>query len=280
MIKLVLSDLDSTLLWQGSQHIATPFALEAIHRLQDAGVHFAPATGRIYRDLDFMFAGDARSYSTAVTSNGQLVYLDGELVDSTPIARGELLGVQAALADVPDAYLVVEYGGQKMAVGAELDFVLAHPDNFWHVEQVLDEVPQEPCFKANVRVTSPDFSRAVEVRDALAGRLGALELTCPMPGVGHLDITPKGFGKEHGGDFLMERLGLCPEEVCCFGDAENDLGLLGHYPNSVAVANAVPAVKRAARWHVGPADEDSVAHALLDIAEATPAGRMPSFMRP
>ena len=66
MIKLVLSDLDSTLLWQGDQHIATPFALEAIHAL---------------RDLDVMFAGDSRAYSTAVTSNGQLVYLDGELVD-------------------------------------------------------------------------------------------------------------------------------------------------------------------------------------------------------
>ena len=218
MIKLVLSDLDSTLLWQGDQHIATPFALEAIHALQDAGVHFAPATGRIYRDLDVMFAGDSRAYSTAVTSNGQLVYLDGELVDSTPMAREGLEGVRHALADVPDAYLVVEYGGQKMAVDAPLDFVLAHPDNFWHVEQVLPEVPNEPCFKANVRVTSKDFSRALEVRDALAARFASMEFTCPMPGVGHLDLTPKGFGKEHGGDFLMERLGLSPDEDCCFGD--------------------------------------------------------------
>lgn len=280
MIKLVLSDLDSTLLWQGDQHIATPFALEAIHALQDAGVHFAPATGRIYRDLDVMFAGDSRAYSTAVTSNGQLVYLDGELVDSTPMAREGLEGVRHALADVPDAYLVVEYGGQKMAVDAPLDFVLAHPDNFWHVGQVLPEVPNEPCFKANVRVTSKDFSRALEVRDALAARFASMEFTCPMPGVGHLDLTPKGFGKEHGGDFLMERLGLSPDEVCCFGDAENDLGLLSHYPNSVAVANAVPAVKEAARWHVGPASEDSVAHALLDIAQAAREGHMPSFMRP
>ncbi|MBD9245815.1 MAG: HAD family phosphatase, partial [Coriobacteriaceae bacterium] len=118
MIKLVLSDLDSTLLWQGDRHIATPFALEAIHALQDAGVHFAPATGRIYRDLDVMFAGDSRAYSTAVTSNGQLVYLDGELADSTPMAREGLEGVRHALVDVPDAYLVVEYGGQKMAVDA------------------------------------------------------------------------------------------------------------------------------------------------------------------
>ena len=78
----------------------------------------------------------------------------------------------------------------------------------------------------------------------------------------------------------MERLGLSPDEVCCFGDAENDLGLLSHYSNSVAVANAVPVVKEVARWHVGPASEDSVAHALLDIAQAAREGRMPSFMRP
>ena len=180
------------------------------------------------------------------------------------MAREGLEGVRHALADVPDAYLVVEYGGQKMAVDAPLDFVLAHPDNFWHVEQVLPEVPNEPCFKANVRVTSKDFSRALEVRDALAARFASMEFTCPMPGVGHLDLTPKGFGKEHGG----------------FGDAENDLGLLSHYPNSVAVANAVPAVKEAARWHVGSASEDSVAHALLDIAQAAREGCMPSFMRP
>lgn len=278
MIKLVLSDLDSTLLWAGEDHIATPFALEAIHTLQDAGVHFAPATGRIYRDLDFMFAGDERACATAVTSNGQLVYLDGELVDSTPIEHGQLCALRDALDGVPDAYLVVEYGGQKVGVDVSLDFVLAHPDNFWHVQEVLPDVPNKPCFKANVRVTAPDFSRALEVRDALAQKFPALDFTCPMPGVGHLDLTPKGFGKEHGGDYLMDRLGLSPEEVCCFGDAENDLSLLSHYPNSVAVANAVPAVKEVARWHIGPANEDSVARALLDIAESTAAGRMPSFM--
>lgn len=280
MIKLVLSDLDSTLLWEGDQHIATPFALGAIHALQDAGVHFAPATGRIYRDLDLMFAGDARAYSTAVTSNGQLVYLDGELVDSTPIAHGDLEALRVFLDAVPDAYLVVEYGGSKVGVDVGLDYILAHPDNFWHVERTLSTVPEEPCYKANVRVVAPDFSRALEVRDALTRAFPSLDFTCPMPGVGHIDLTPRGFGKEHGGDLLMRHLGLAPEEVCCFGDADNDLSLISHYPNSVAVGNAVPAIQQTARWHIGPACEDSVARALLDIAEATPAGRMPSFMRP
>ena len=276
MIKLVLSDLDSTLIWR-EDHVITARALEAVHALMDAGVHFAPCTGRIYRDLPRMFAGDELACSTAVTSNGQLVYLDGELVEKVPIARDGLLAVAAELADVSDAYLVVEYGGEKVAVGAELDYVLAHPDNFWSVRRALETVPEEPCYKANVRVVG-SFERCQEVAGSLARALGELDFVCPMPGTPHIDITPHGFGKDHGGDFLMERLGLSPEEVCCFGDAENDLAVLRHYPHSVAVANAVPAVRECARWHVGPADEDSVAAALLDIAAATTAGRMPSFM--
>ncbi|HJB48612.1 MAG TPA: Cof-type HAD-IIB family hydrolase [Candidatus Olsenella excrementigallinarum] len=276
MIRLVLSDLDATLIWR-DDHVISRFALDAVHALQDAGVHFAPCTGRIYRDLPQMFAGDESACSTAVTSNGQLVYLDGELVEKVELDHGALVEAASALAGVEDAYLVVEYGGEKVAVGADLSYVLAHPDNFWRVETAVPAVPDDPCYKANVRVVG-SFDRCREVASLLADRLPGLDFVCPMPGTPHIDITPHGFGKDHGGDFLMERLGLTPDEVCCFGDAENDLAVLRHYSHSVAVANAVPAVRACARHHIGPADEESVAHALLDIAEATAAGRMPSFM--
>ncbi len=276
MIKLVLSDLDATLIWR-DDHVVTSFALDAIHTLQAAGVHFVPCTGRIFRDLPRMFAGDEAACATAVTSNGQLVYLDGELVERVPISHDGLLAVMGRLRDVSDAYLVVEYEGEKVAVDADLGFVLAHPDNFWSVEQALASVPERPCYKANVRVVG-SFERCQEVAAELGRALPELDFVCPMPGTPHIDITPHGFGKDHGGDFLMERLGLTPDEVCCFGDAENDLAVLRHYANSVAVANAVPVVCETARYHIGPADQESVAHALLDIAEATRAGRMPAFM--
>lgn len=276
MIKLVLSDLDSTLIWR-EDHVISPFALDAVRALQDAGVHFAPCTGRIYRDLPAMFAGDATACATAVTSNGQLTYLDGELVDSVEIDHAELCAVRAELDAVADAYLVVEYGGEKVAVAADLDFVLAHPDNFWSVRRAVPEVPDEACYKANVRVVG-SYDRAREVAAALARACAELDFVCPMPGTPHIDLTPRGFGKDHGGDVLVERLGITPNEVCCFGDAENDLAVLRHYERSVAVANAVPAVRACARHHIGPAREDSVARALLDIAEATRAGRLPAFL--
>ena len=54
--------------------------------------------------------------------------------------------------------------------------------------------------------------------------------------------------------------------------------MLYSVPNSVAVANAVPAVKRDARWHIGASADDAVADAFYEIAAAAREGRMPSFM--
>ncbi len=77
----------------------------------------------------------------------------------------------------------------------------------------------------------------------------------------------------------MEHMGIGLEEICVFGDSENDLAVIEGVPNSTAVANATPQVAAAARWHIGPADQDAVAQALEDIAEAAKGNDCPSFMR-
>ena len=277
MIRLVLSDLDSTLVW-GERHVITRHALDAIHTLRQAGVYFAPATGRIYADLPWMFDGDDQACSTAVTSNGQLIYLDGELAHSVPLDVSALSRVVEGVADEPDSFLVLEYGREKYAVDAPKETILSHPELFWHVERFVDSVPERPCFKANVRVLG-SMARGEKVRAALAKACPELSFVFPMPGLPHIDITPAGWGKAQGGDWLMGRLGFSPDEVCCFGDADNDVTLLEHYRNSVAVANATKLAARAAHWHVGRATDDAVADALLDIADVARDGGMPSFMR-
>lgn len=50
-------------------------------------------------------------------------------------------------------------------------------------------------------------------------------------------------------------------------------------PNSVAVANAIPEVAEAARWHVGASAEEGVADALFEIAVAAVTGGTPDFMK-
>jgi len=78
---------------------------------------------------------------------------------------------------------------------------------------------------------------------------------------------------------MAAALGIGLVEVAVFGDADNDLSMLQAVPNSVAVANASEAAAAAARWHIGDAQEQSVAHAMAEIAESTAHGEMPAFMR-
>jgi hypothetical protein len=148
---------------------------------------------------------------------------------------------------------------------------------FWNKAHLVDGVSDHKYYKANVRVGhGPGVASRAEVRTAIARVCP--EFTLVYPGPNYIDLLPSGWGKDSAVCMLAGRLGMEFEEVAAFGDEENDLNMLYSVPNSVAVANAVPAVKRDARWHIGASADDAVADAFLDIAAATRAGRMPSFM--
>lgn len=279
MIKLILSDLDNTLIW-GDPRVATQRTREAIHAALDAGVHFAPATGRVPGSLPKLFAGDAACYATLLANNGQTIFVDGERVFDYPLDRDALTRAAEVLADAPDAWLVLDFfdEGEQCLVGGPLEIAEKNRPYFWNVTRSVDEVPDRQVLKANVRVIG-DFDRGRVVRKALVEACPELDFVFPMQERPHIDIVPHGWGKGSGGLWLARRLCLSEGEVCCFGDAENDLEMFSHVTNSVAVANAQPPVARSARWHVGRADEGAVGDAILDIARATTAGEMPQFMR-
>lgn len=128
-----------------------------------------------------------------------------------------------------------------------------------------EELPLYPAAKAGVICLGS--------QDEL-GRLQAeLEAACPklaFPNtvVNWMDVTIKGWSKVEGVKELVRTLRLSPEEVCVFGDADNDLTMFDYIPNSCAMANANDNAKAAARWHVGASADDGVAIALEQIAEA------------
>ena len=72
MIKLVLSDMDNTLVPFG-QPCVSARTIEAIHAVLDAGVLFGPDTGRDYVELMRFFQGDERGFMTGIFSNGKRV---------------------------------------------------------------------------------------------------------------------------------------------------------------------------------------------------------------
>lgn len=58
---------------------------------------------------------------------------------------------------------------------------------------------------------------------------------------------------------LSERLGYAPHQICCFGDYYNDMEMFSAANYSVAMGNAPPDVRDAARYVTRPNTEDGVA---------------------
>ena len=284
MIKLVLSDLDNTLI---PHRPGEPFGdasisdegLDAIRALIDAGGHFGPVTGRSPSSMRSTFRDKEWAYATGAYANGQMVCVDGEVIhcEWTPL---EPLRRVADIVDDQSTGLLVffdmEGDGPCWGVSRKYTGTIAETDKFLRVSKVLPEI-EEPTMKVIIRMH--DSRHTAPLRDLLRAEVPELDFMLPSPDALVIDITPKGYGKGSAVRIMAEALGLGLDEVATFGDADNDLSMLEAVPNSVAVANASAASTAAARWHIADALEESVAEAMAQIAAATARGEMPVFMQ-
>lgn len=283
MIKLVLTDLDDTLIKNGLPR-ATDHALAGIHALLDAGVRFGPVSGRIPSDLGWMFADDAACYATGAPVNGQMVYVDGQLVHVETLDGQELNRLAAMLSEIPDACLAIydidtsSEEGSGFFVSPHLEHAAACMRVFTHFSRSVTSLEESAYVKANVWCAG-DRAHLTAVRDMLRKEFPSMDFVFPSPTAPIIDISPAGWSKGSAVRFLARELGLSLEEVAVFGDSENDLTMMEAVPNAVAVSNATEEIARAARWHIGSSADDAVADALFQIAEASRAGEMPPFMR-
>ena len=263
MIKLVLSDMDDTLIAYGRP--VTQHALDAIHAVQDAGIHFGAATGRVQEVLRGMLEHDERAVATGVFCNGQMVSLDGRAIVDRPLDNEALRHIVALLADAPDAALTLYEGDESYAVGMTAEEREAASAVFWKETGIRDVVPSRPLYKANIHVNG-DRVRLDEVRSLIQESVDVFDYVYPSPTKPLIDIQPAGVSKAWGADVLRQELGLAWDEVLAFGDSENDLELLRATPHAIAVANATPAVKAVAAKVIGSTQDDAVADALFELA--------------
>lgn len=285
MIKLVLTDLDNTLIPHRPDESFWPTfvseeAVDAIRQLLDVGIHFGPVTGRPVGSLSETFRGEERAHATGAYANGQLVCVDGQIIHREWTPQEPLQRVLDILEEQEDGLLVLfdmEGSGQRWGISHDEAKNERFRNGDWFVPKLLPSL-DGPSLKAIVRVIEgPHMTE--RLRDMLRAEVPELDFVLPSRDATVIDITPKGYGKGSAVRIMADYLGLGLDEVAAFGDSENDLSMLETVPNSVAVANATPEAAAASRWHIGDALDESVAHALLDIATAARRGEMPAFMR-
>ncbi|MDO4536848.1 MAG: HAD family hydrolase [Coriobacteriales bacterium] len=280
MIKLVLSDLDGTLVPLG-QGQASPRTIEAISTLRAAGVYFGLATGRDIFELARIFPGNPEAYGTGILSNGKKVMVDGELTSLTLVDNEGLQRMATLVEEYPDTFvtaypLASDPSNPVYCIGASEDEIRPWSERYSFAGIPVAEVPSEKLIAATIACL-----HGKEMLDEIKARGAEI---CPdfdflFPAPNWCDIVPKNMSKAAVLPLLTGALGVGMDEVMFFGDADNDLSLLQAVENSVAVANATASAKAAARWQVGDCRDEAVAEAMEEIARATLAGELPRFMR-
>lgn len=277
MIKLVLTDMDNTLIPWG-QKKASPRAMEGIREMEEEGIRFAPASGRDFEELKTFFADDLSVLSSAITANGLVIRLDGKVIQKAEIAPELLYRLDEALAPFADEAALILYDKKAHAYArrpdpGEIEIIkTAFPEGI----SFVSTWPDIEFSKLGIAMET-DAARRDEICDAVSPQIPELDFVKPLPN--WVDVVPHGVNKATAIKVLADVLHITMDEICAFGDSENDIEMLSCVGYPVVVANASPAAKAAARYFIPAASEDSVGTAFLQIAEAARIGVLPDFLQ-
>lgn len=270
--------MDNTLLPFGDAQVSKE-TICAIRRLMDAGIHFAPATGRGFSDLAQFFKLDQTVLTTAITCNALEIWLDNRPILQKYFSQADLENIARCVCDIDGAALVVTGDDPKPWIiglhgkgNSKLDSPGAFPSGYI----LTEELPEIQTVNVGVLFDS-DLIRKEDIEQQLMYEVPSLDFLYTY--IDWFDVTPKGWSKTQGAQILMDALGLIKEEVVVFGDGVNDLSIISALPHSVAVANAEPVVAAAARYHIGQSADYAVAKAFNQIADVAGTGELPEFMR-
>lgn len=258
MIKLIASDIDGTLVADGSSQV-NPELFEVILRLKrEKGIHFAAASGRQAPSIESTFEPIQKEIFY-LAENGAYMGCYGRTLFLHPMDQELAHSLIREIQNTPDLDVMVSTARMSYLdhKNPEL-YKLVRNGYRYQAEAIADPAGiQEPVIKiAAYRKTGIQ-----EIAEAFCARFGE-QLKISISGNEWLDFMPLGVNKGEAVKTLQESLGIAPEETMAFGDQMNDLEMLERAYYSFAVGNARKEVRAAARFQADTNINDGVLNIL------------------
>ena len=251
-IKLFASDLDGTLF--DSTHTLRDDTREALRALADRGVILVCATGRSRSSLPESITG-FEGVKYLITANGARLFLreTDEVIYEKFLIPEAIEYSWPFLAD-EDVMCEFFWGGVPHVEEAHYNAARDYGIPKWFSGYFFSTRQPVRDFESAVRehineIENINFifgSEDVQARvhAYLLERTDLYELTSSFPF--NYEIGGLGVGKGAAIDFIAKREGILPEQTICFGDQDNDAGMIEYAGIGVAMANATPLSRAAA----------------------------------
>lgn len=282
MYKLLALDMDGTLF--SSKGEITPLTLKTLELIQQRQINITLCTGRSF-PFALEYARKLGLDAPIVTSNGAEVReLNGDTIASWPLSKLqaaeviEVIGRYGLIAElhVDDAICIES---REKIINLYTEYKLSRSeDKSKSIQDLLkqevngrdfEEVGSFPTFVQNQnRIYKKIFimeSNTQKILDFIqeASKIPELEIT--QSNVNNIEITHQLASKGKGLAIVAERLGIHPSEVVAVGDGLNDISMFEYAGLSVAMGNAISAVKERACKVTLSHDEDGLAYAIKNL---------------
>lgn len=252
MIKMVASDLDGTLLVNGSQSIPEEI-FPLIKKLKDMGILFVAASGRQYANMRNLFA-PVKDDMAFIGENGGLAIQNEKLLYCDSFDKKLVMEIIEAIQEKKDA--------EFSCSTKDFYYIMPKTEHYRHlmVEEVknhckiigsLTEIT-EPCMKVAVYEREGMTEESIRYwRERFGDRC-----TVVTSGFAWVDFIPFTTNKAKGIRKYQELLGVGPEECVAFGDEYNDIEMLQAVEHSYAMDTAREGVKKVSRYITSNVEEE------------------------
>lgn len=218
MVKLIVSDLDGTLVPEGAGTLPEEL-VDTLDRLQAGGIPFAVSSGRQHASLRRVFQ-PLRIQPYILSLNGGCICKGDECLYMDPMPQQAALTIARQAAQLPYCDVILETREQcwvyrsRNGVPQELDIRQYHYAEIEHLEQVRGQVIKVACY----------LTEGLErfVTENLV-RWGS-QCNVARSGERWVDFNVSDKGK--GLKALCSLLGVNPVETVAFGDNLNDRPML------------------------------------------------------
>ena len=253
MIKLVVTDIDGTLLPEGTDHL-NPELFDVIRALKENGIQFAVGSGRQYMSMRYLFQ-PVLDDVIFIAENGSNVMYQGKNLSSSFMDPKQAKAVVRYLRTLDGCTTVLSVP-ECMYVEQKNEQVIALLENGYHNEVRIVPDLLLLCEHTNKLCVYCNAGSGVYEK-ALTERFGK-DLNTMVSGDKWVDFMNRSADKGNALREVQQMLGVTPEETMAFGDNCNDIGMLQRAGESYAVANAHPEVKKTVKY-IAPANtEDGV----------------------
>lgn len=260
MIKLIVSDLDGTLLNDQKEMPTETF--EIVLKLKQQGIHFVAASGRQYGNLAEKFT-PIKDEIFYIAENGAFI-LEGSKPLSTSILPSSTVHELLAIAEPLKNIYPVVCSPYMAYIQTRNEEVIKHVEAYYTDYKIVENfnILQEDIIKIAFLDLNPTGS---EHNVYLSYKQYEKELDVCVSAHEWMDIMIKGVNKGKALNKLQELLKVTKEETMVFGDFMNDYEMMKEAKYSYAMENAHPKIKEISRYRCASNNQQGVILKLKEI---------------